>query len=153
MSDVQSAYEASNYLSYLASSGFITANDYEKYMGQYDQLTTTTSTPIVSLAQTAAQVESAARTIVNESEEDRALLTEATDISSYLFENENTIRISLARVEDNAKDTLIKALNIEANSELIQKISDKLHYKVDVDLIDNDVNTLLNGIQSTKWSM
>jgi len=56
-------------------------------------------------------------------------------------------------IEDTAQKSLTSALNIDSRTEDLSAIRSTIQNKVDVDLVDDDVNILLNSIERMKWSM
>ena len=93
--------------------------------------------------------------ITNESNEDRMLIEEASDIQKYLFENERLIRVSLSLVEPDALGQLDNLSDWKSNRdevrELISSILSIMQDKVPVDLIDNDVNAIMNNLYKTRY--
>lgn len=131
----------------------VTRDIYNDFISSVESLSTTTSADLPDLVQQAENAVNSAQTVVNESSEDRALLEEAADVQDYLFENEQTIRVTLALIEDAAQRSLNSVLNIDSRSEDLSAIRSTIQNKVDVDLVDDDVNILLNSIERMKWSM
>lgn len=136
-----------------AASGSMTAEQFENFTSAIEAVTPAIDTGLPDLVRQAEAATQTASVVANESSEDRALLEEAADVQDYLFENEQTIRVTLALVEERAANSLIDALGIEARNEDLAAIKSTVQSKVNVDLIDSDVNLLLNSINSTKWSI
>lgn len=136
-----------------AASGSMTAEQFENFTSAIEAVTPAIDTGLPDLVRQAEAATQTASVVANESSEDRALLEEAADVQDYLFENEQTIRVTLALVEERAANSLIDALGIKARNEDLAAIKSTVQSKVNVDLIDSDVNLLLNSINSTKWSI
>lgn len=134
-------------------SGSMTAEQFDNFTSAIEAVTPAIDTGLPDLVRQAEAATQTASVVANESSEDRALLEEAADVQDYLFENEQTIRVTLALVEERAANSLMDALGIEARNEDLAAIKSTVQSKVNVDLIDSDVNLLLNSINSTKWSI
>lgn len=148
----QSLLEYEQYRAAVAS-GSMTAEQFENFTSAIESVTPAFDTGLPDLVRQAEAATQTASVVANESSEDRVLLEEAADVQDYLFENEQTIRVTLALVEERAANSLVDALGIAARNEDLAAIKSTVQSKVNVDLIDSDVNLLLNSINSTKWSM
>lgn len=151
--DTQTRYLLETSHSIQENQASVTGDVYNDFISSVESLSATTSADLPDLVQQAENAVNSAQTVVNESAEDRALLEEATDVQDYLFENEQTIRVTLALIEDTAQKSLTSALNIDSRTEDLSAIRSTIQNKVDVDLVDDDVNILLNSIERMKWSM
>lgn len=112
---------------------------------------TSVSNQVESFASQANAVSEASTAITNQSSEDQQLLSKVADIQDYLFENESTIRVSLSFVEEPAAETIKKYTHTEEREALVDAILAIMRNKVPVDLIDNDVNTIVNNIYRTRY--
>lgn len=112
---------------------------------------TSVSNQVESFASQANAVSEASTAITNQSNEDQQLLSKVADIQDYLFENESTIRVSLSFVEEPAAETIKKYTHTEEREALVDAILAIMRSKVPVDLIDNDVNTIVNNIYRTRY--
>lgn len=136
----------------MIESGTMSSEEFTRITETLESDVAATQSTIPTLAANTETAVQYAQAYANESSADRELLTEAVDIQDYLFENEQTIRVTLALVEDRAATTLADALNIQTDSEDLHAIRSTIQNKVNVDLIDNDVNSILNNIYTAKWS-
>ena len=153
VNDYLSSLAAYEQLIAQGGSGMMTADEFDSFTRMIQAQASATGSVLPALAENAEAAVQYAQTYANESTEDRALLSEAVDVQDYLFENEQTIRVTLALIEDRAASRLAESLHIDSTSEDLAAIKATVQNKVNVDLIDNDVNALLNGIQSVRWSM
>ena len=124
----------------------------------YDSLIDTQLTTTAALNTFQSQADAIANSqisISNESTEDRALIEQASDIQRYLFENERLIRVSLSLLEPSAVEQLDHLstwkTDRETMKELVEHILSIMRDKVPVDIIDNDVNTIVNNIYRTRY--
>lgn len=92
--------------------------------------------------------------IQNQSVEDQQAaqaLENADELQGYLFQNEKTIRVTLVDTEEPAREDLYNAVSKELVDKLITVIG-LMQTGVMVDVIDNDMNSILNKVYSVKQS-
>lgn len=137
----------------IQNSRTITNSTYSEFVNAVESLTPVVNSGIPTLIEQAELASQTAATVVNESSEDRALLEEATNVQDYLFENDQTIRVTLSLIEDKALADLFDALKVDIRSKDLADIKSTVQNKVNVDIVDNDINILLNSMDRMKWSM
>ena len=129
---------------------------YDEYSRVQDQLassqanlinTSSLASPVVN-AQRALQN---AQPVSNASEADKALIDNANEVQNYLFENEKTIRVTLAELETKALNELKESLKAETIDTTIKELLAILRDKINVDIVDSDVNAIMNNIYQMKW--
>ena len=68
-----------------------------------------------------------------------------SDIYAQLFDNQRVIRVSVADYEEKAKEGMIFSFEKEHFKEMVEQMHDKIvNGKVDVDLVDTDVNKIIS---------
>lgn len=131
----------------------ITNATYNDFVEAVESLSPVVDSTIPDLIEQAEVATQTAATVINQSSEDKALLEEATDVQDYLFENEQTIRVTLALIEDKALLDFASALKVDTQSKDLADIKSTIQNKVNVDIVDDDINILLNSMDRMKWSM
>lgn len=111
----------------------------------------TLSSSLVTFQSQAQSIQETQLEIANQSEEDQHILEQADNISDYLFQNERTIRVTLVDTEERAREDLYSAISQDVVDKLLNIIG-MMQTGVMVDVIDNDMNSLLGNIYAVKQS-
>ena len=122
----------------------------ETFITDLGQSQSELNSSVLSLASQAEDIASSSAVVSNESIEDKNVIEQATDIQEYLFENERLIRVSLANVEEIAGNQLDRYTVAKERKEISQQTLDIMRDKVPVDVIDNDVNSIIDHIYNVR---
>lgn len=168
----------SQYNDYLTRNGQITAADMTSFTNSLNELVETSnqmrqtnydaqlynqsslefldtnySNQLQTFESQATAIEAQSAAISNQSEEDQQVLDQVKSVEDYIFQNERTIRVTLVDLEEPAELYFNRAPEA---SDLYQKIVEMWYRmtqtSVPVDVIDNDMNSLMYNIYQVKQS-